>query len=76
MVPSRSRSVQPATKNKVPIGSSQGMSWGAGNDPSGVYGYFEAMSAGQAMWSLTQPEWYPSASARWANDASAAPDAC
>ena len=57
VVPSRSRSVQPATKNSVPMGSSHGMFCGAGNEPSGVYGYFDAMSAGQAMWSLTQPEW-------------------
>ena len=38
-------SVQPATKNSVPIGSSHGMSTGGANDPSSVYGYFDSIVA-------------------------------
>ena len=62
--------MQPATKNSVPIGSSQGMSVGGANDPSSVYGYFDSIERGQATWSLTHPEWKPSWSACCANSIS------
>ena len=70
MLPSSIRSVHPATKNIVPIGSSHGMSGGGANEPSWVYGYFDVISRGQATWSLTQAEWKPSASACWAKSIS------
>ena len=46
------------------------MSVGGANDPSSVYGYSDEIVAGHATWSLTQPEWKPSASACWANSIS------
>ena len=67
--------MQAATKNSVPIGSSQGMSGGGANDPSSVYGYFEWISFGHAMWSLTHPEWKPRSSAWRAKSSSAWRDA-